>query len=65
MRTVEEIQEEILKVGKAKVAALRKLDRCDERIKELKNELAEERKSPKEMAVSKGLNKIMFKEIIP
>lgn len=44
MRTVEEIQEEILKVGKAKVAELRKLDRCDERIKELKNELSEARK---------------------
>lgn len=44
MRTVEEIQEEILKVGKAKVAALRNLDCCDERIKELKNELAEARK---------------------
>ena len=44
MRTGEEIQEEILKVGKAKVAALHKLDRRDERIKELKKELAEARK---------------------
>lgn len=65
MRTVEEIQEEILKVGKAKVAALRKMDRCDEQIKELKRNWPKQEKSPKEMAVSKGLNKIMFKEIIP
>lgn len=44
MRTIEEIQNEIIKVGKARIAAIRKKDRCDERIKELKEELAEVRK---------------------
>lgn len=45
MRTIEEIKEEICKVEKAQKAAVKKQERCANRLAELKTELlkAEER----------------------
>ena len=44
MRTVEDIQLEINKVEKALIAAEKKCDRCENRLRELREELAEARK---------------------
>ena len=39
IRTLEEVEQEIEKVAKAKIAANKKLERCDERLLELLKEL--------------------------